>query len=311
MKRTTQLVELPPPPRGKTGWPWTEERLQPPTEALNSRLWPRISIVTPSYNQADFIEKTIRSVLLQGYPNLEYIVIDGASSDGSQNIISKYESWLDYWVSEPDKGQAHAINKGASIAGGKIFGWLNSDDFFMPGALHVVAELYRKHQEAVAWVGGCYRIKPNGQILSRVIPRNLDRDSLADWYWQGFFFQPSCFFVARAWEELGYLDESLYIAFDYDWWLRLMTLGPFTSTTKMLSVATIHRDAKTQARINKMRAEMSTVQMRHGYLDYQRFENSWLIRSLRSRFVRSRVKKALSELLMSRVHRYIPWVWDE
>jgi glycosyltransferase involved in cell wall biosynthesis len=270
----------------------------------NGDPWPKISIVTPSYNQAEFIEETIRSVLLQGYPSMEYMVIDGASTDGSAEIIRKYEPWLDHWISEPDRGQVHAINKGATRARGEVFGWLNSDDFFMPGAMRVFAEMHQEHPRAVAWVGGCYRIKPNGRILSRVVPRHLDRDSLADWWWQGFFFQPSCLFTTRAWDVLGSLDESLNLAFDLDWWLRLAGLGEFASTSKMLSVATIHREAKTQAKLAEMRAETLSVQMRHGYPG---MADHWLARSLKSPFVRSRVKNALAEILMSRARLYLPW----
>ena len=259
----------------------------------------------------NYIEQTIRSVLLQGYPNLEYIIFDANSTDGSQNIIQKYAAWLDYWVSEPDRGQAHAINKGADRASGEIFGWLNSDDFFMPGAMQIIAKMHREHPAAVAWVGGCYRIKPDGLILSRVLPRNLDRDGLADWWWQATFFQPSCLFTTRAFKKLGHLDESLYIAFDLDWWLRLTTLGKFELTSEMISIATIHQDAKTQSIKEKMRSEMSIVQLRHGYPDYQKLTNSWLIRSLKSSLIRTRVINALSELLMSRVHLYFPWEWEK
>src|SRR5688572_28969334 len=107
--RCPMLSDLPAPPPGKTGWPWTEETFQLPEAMPDGKRWPRISIVTPSYNQGQFIEETIRSVLLQCYPNLEYIVIDGGSTDDSVEIIEKYKSWLTYWVSEPDKGQVDAI----------------------------------------------------------------------------------------------------------------------------------------------------------------------------------------------------------
>ena len=110
--RCPSLRELPTPPPGKTGWPWTEESAQLPEQMPDGSVWPRISIVTPSFNQAAFVEETIRSVLLQGYPSLEYFIIDGASSDSSVELIKKYERWLTGWVSERDRGQSHAINKG-------------------------------------------------------------------------------------------------------------------------------------------------------------------------------------------------------
>jgi len=118
--RCPTLSGLPPPPNDRVGWPWTEAT-PPAGETLpDGRPWPKISIVTPSYNQGQFIEETIRSVLLQGYPNLEYLIIDGGSTDGSVEIIRKYEPWLAYWVSERDGGQSEAINKGFRRATGEI-----------------------------------------------------------------------------------------------------------------------------------------------------------------------------------------------
>src|SRR5213592_2149932 len=129
------LVDLPAPPWGKSGWPWTVESPQLTDTRPDGYPWPRISIVTPSYNQGQFIEETIRSVLLQGYPNLEYIVIDGGSTDESIAILRKYEKWIAHWVSERDKGQSEAINKGFAQATGEIFAWLNSDDVYERGAI--------------------------------------------------------------------------------------------------------------------------------------------------------------------------------
>jgi cellulose synthase/poly-beta-1,6-N-acetylglucosamine synthase-like glycosyltransferase len=112
LMRCPRLHELPSAPPGKTGWPWTEESTAPPPSMADGKDWERITIVTPSFNQGAFIEETIRSVLLQGYPNLEYIVMDGGSTDNSVQIIKKYSPWLNYWVSEPDGGQSDAINRG-------------------------------------------------------------------------------------------------------------------------------------------------------------------------------------------------------
>jgi len=121
------LVEkLPPAAPGRTGWPWTEET--DPAIYAGREDWPRISIVTPSFNQAQYLEETIRSVLLQNYPNLQYLVMDGGSTDGSVEIIKKYSPWIDHWVSEKDRGQSHAINKGLERCDGEWFNWINSDD---------------------------------------------------------------------------------------------------------------------------------------------------------------------------------------
>jgi glycosyltransferase involved in cell wall biosynthesis len=231
----------------------------------DGRPWPKISIVTPSYNQDQFIEETIRSVLLQGYPNLEYIIIDGGSTDNSVEIIKKYSPWLTYWVSEPDRGQSHAINKGFSRARGEIFSWLNSDDFLLPRALSYIVEARKKDPSAVAWVGGCYCTTPEGRIVAEIVPRGLERDRMANWGHDGWFFQPSCFFAAWAWQKTEGLDESLHYAMDLDLWIRFAGLGPFKLVPSFLSAAGIHDEAKTQAERSKMDAEISFIEIRHGY----------------------------------------------
>src|ERR1700750_2702693 len=137
--RCPSLDELPPPPPGKTGWPWTEAGRSVEDFADHSH-WPRITIITPSYNQGHFLEETMRSVLLQGYPDLEYLVIDGGSTDNSVALIRKYEAWLAYWTSEADRGQAHAINKGLERVTGSLWGWINSDDLLNQNSLALVGK---------------------------------------------------------------------------------------------------------------------------------------------------------------------------
>jgi glycosyltransferase involved in cell wall biosynthesis len=140
------LAELPSPPPGRIGWPWTQGSPQ-----IEGKNWPSITIVTPSYNQGRFLEETIRSVLLQGYPKLQYVIIDGGSSDETLEVVRKYEPWIDHWVSEPDAGQADAINKGLIHSTGEIFQFINSDDYLAPGALFAVARAMEGH-DAVAGI---------------------------------------------------------------------------------------------------------------------------------------------------------------
>ena len=144
--RCPSLKDLPAPPAGKTGWPWTEETPFPSDENPQGFVWPKISIVTPNYNFGDFIEETIRSVLLQGYPDLEFIIIDGGSSDNSVEIIKKYAPWIAYWSSEPDECQAAAINKGIKHCTGQIFNWICSDDILFKMALRTVGEAFSINQ---------------------------------------------------------------------------------------------------------------------------------------------------------------------
>jgi len=149
MSGAVNLADLPPPPEGRDGWPWTQGGAPLAPVRPDGSPWPRISIVTPSYNQGRFLEETIRSILLQGYHDLQYIVIDGASTDETLEVIRKYERWIDHWVSEKDDGQADAINKGLAHCTGEIFQFINSDDYLAPGALKAVAEAVDGH-DAVA-----------------------------------------------------------------------------------------------------------------------------------------------------------------
>lgn len=172
-----KIQDLPPPPSGRSGWPWTDASPQLPQKRPDGSEWPRITIVTPSYNQGEYIEETIRSILLQGYPNLEYFVMDGGSTDGAVDVIRKYARWIDYWESVPDQGQAHAINKGLKRATGDWFHNVNSDDFLSYAALgsifqtlkegDVIAFPVRVFDEKSEWVAENKNITLKNFILAR------------------------------------------------------------------------------------------------------------------------------------------------
>jgi len=228
------------------------------------RTLPKITVVTPSYNQGAFLEGTIRSVLDQGYPRLEYSIIDGGSTDDSVSIIKRYENRLAYWVSEKDRGQGHAINKGISRATGDILGWLNSDDMLEPGALHTVAEHAIRFPDAGAFVGHGRIIDVTGKEIYYRKPGELTFEGLCQWLEGGDFLQPSCFFTRDAWEATGQLDESIHIALDVDLWLRMVKKVEFRIIDKLLSTSLSHPNAKTTAFRNHMVLDCAMVIARTG-----------------------------------------------
>jgi hypothetical protein len=237
----TILSELPL-PHGKTGWPWTEETPQLPDRMAEGSPWPRVSIVTPSFNQGQSIEETIRSVLLQGYPNLEYLVIDGGSTDCSVEIIKKYEPWLTYWVSEKDRGQSHAINKGFARSTGEIMAWLNSDDVYAPRTMETVA-ISMADELGCLLVGSGIGTTASDQLEGALDTRKPTWDEMI--YEGRTFPQPSVFWTRDLWKSAGPLDEALYFVMDYEYWLRLRPNAEnLIFLDNILSIARNHPEQK-------------------------------------------------------------------
>lgn len=241
------LIELPPPPEGKTGWPWTVETPPLPPARPDGSPWPRISIVTPSYNQGQFLEETIRSVLLQGYPDLEYIVIDGGSTDGAEHIIQKYAKWLTYWHSGPDAGQASAINIGIAKCSGEWLNWLNSDDMLAENAL--------------AKIAGLCALRPDADLISgsRLICREIGSGWAVDPVWQnswrdylidsGVFPQEASFYSARAAQIAGPLMEDSNYQFDVIHFLKILRAARrIVVTNEILTLMHVHARQKTRER---------------------------------------------------------------
>lgn len=187
---------------------------------------PLITIVTPSYNQGGFLEQTICSVLDQDYLNIEYIVIDGGSTDNSLEILHKYADHLEFWESIADRGQAHAINKGLQRANGEILGWLNSDDVLLPGTVNRIATAFEKHPEVEVIYGRIERINDRGEVIpTPLLPKDKVVFSKQLIVGECVVNQPGSFWRRRIMEKDGLLDESLVYALDYEYWIRLALSG--------------------------------------------------------------------------------------
>ena len=196
---------------------------------------PRISVVTPSFNQGEFLEATLRSVITQGYPELEYVVIDGGSTDDSVGIIERYEADLAYWVSEPDQGHAHALNKGFARTTGEIMCWINSSDMYYPWTLETVAEIFSQLPQ-VDWIMGTssmFDVSGRPRVVASASGVNV-YDVLAGHY--RCIQQESVFWRRSLWERAGgRLDQSLTCAADLDLWLRFFRLAPLYHVETLLA----------------------------------------------------------------------------
>jgi len=208
---------------------------------------PLISIITPSLNQAGFIERTITSVLTQNYPNLEYYVIDGGSTDGTINILHEKGNSLQ-WISEPDRGQANAINKGLSRVKGEIICYLNSDDELAPGSLRIVGEFFRRHPQAAWLTGRCKTINKQGQEVRRAITIYKDLwlllRSRKVLLVLNYISQPATFWRRTIIDEVGIFDEDLHYVMDYDYWLRISNRYPLWIVPSILAYFRIHPFSK-------------------------------------------------------------------
>ncbi|HWS23040.1 MAG TPA: glycosyltransferase family 2 protein [Anaerolineales bacterium] len=223
----------------------------------------KFSIVTPSFNQAAYIEATIQSVLEQDYQHVEYIIIDGASLDGSVDVIKKYEKKLAAWISEEDNGQTDALNKGFHLATGDIFAWINSDDTYEPGTFKAVAEFFERNPEIGMVYGDAHFIDDEGKRIGKFPAAQTDYARLRAGYVH--IPQQAAFFRAEVWKKVGPLDPDFYFAMDYDLWIRIAKIAKIVYLPgKFWANFRLHTQAKTISADDRCWPEMLKVHYRDG-----------------------------------------------
>jgi glycosyltransferase involved in cell wall biosynthesis len=219
-----KIEDLPPPPEGKTGFPWTTAGETAIEATVLSDNLPKISIITPSFNQGPYIEETIRSILLQGYPNLEFIVMDGGSTDETVEILKKYDRFISFWTSQRDAGQSDAINQGIERATGDIFNWINSDDLLAPNALRHLAAIFQKNPDAQAVCGnylfigtGIPSTQPQRLLMFSTVEKTLALGGMS---------QPSLFWRLDTIKQLKGVNQKLHYTMDWELWHRFFLTIP-------------------------------------------------------------------------------------
>jgi glycosyltransferase involved in cell wall biosynthesis len=239
---------------------------------------PLVSIITPSYNQGQFLDATIQSVLTQDYPNLEYIIVDGGSSDDSVEIIQRYADRLAWWISERDQGHADALNKGFGHASGEIFAWLNSDDTYQPGAIREAVEFLFSHPDISMVYSDADLIDAKGKYIGRFPARQTDYARMLDGSVN--IPQATTFFWGRLWKQAGPLDLTLQYAFDYDLWVRLAKISPVAYVPHTWANFRIHEAGKTVYFDDRCYPDMQRVSQRELGRSSSRLMLRWYLRRL-------------------------------
>lgn len=252
---------------------------------------PLVSVVTPSYNQAPFLEETIASVLDQEYRRIEYIIIDGGSTDGSQDIIRHHAHQLAHWKSESDLGQTDAINKGFALASGSILAWLNSDDTYNPSAVSEAVAYLQDNPEVGMVYGNAYYIDERGNQVGRYPAKATDYKGLRRGV--NTVCQQSMFFRASLWREVGPLDPSFFYAMDYDLWVRIARIAPIAFHDQYWSNFRLHSDSKSMTAAARCWPEMMRVHFRDGGSVFSIIYAKYLLRRVLEPIMPWRVKLLL------------------
>ncbi len=224
---------------------------------------PTITIVTPSYNQGHFLDEAICSVLSQAYPRLQYMVIDGGSTDSSRDVIARYSSKLDYWIIQKDRGQSDALRKGFSRASGDLMGWLNSDDILYPGALQRIAKAYEANPGSI--IAGHVAVFSERKSCEWIIKqRHLSvHDMVAIWTGKACYSQPGVFFPRQAYQRAGGIDVALHLCMDHDLMNRMLRTHSVAYVNEIIAGARLHPQSKTCSQAGAQIAEAYEVSRRY------------------------------------------------
>jgi glycosyltransferase involved in cell wall biosynthesis len=306
------VKDLPAPPVGKRGWPWTVGSRPLPLRRADGSEWPRLSIVTPSYNQGRFLEMTIRSVLLQGYPNLEYVVIDGGSSDESVEVLKKYDAFIKYWVSEPDQGQTDAVNKGLKITTGSLLGWINSDDVYTRDAIRKVVDAFTNNPKSSVVHGSRILIDENNWVFgcSPIPDFNPPHTPFV-------VTTETTFWRKSEMEKVGFLNVDFRFAMDLEFISRIYcNNSSFVRIDDYLGYFRCHSDAKSSTISHVGAEESSTVWSQLFNSDYPfnypRTEKSLILREFIKHpivigipYFLNKARKALIMKILLTLHHYL------
>lgn len=250
---------------------------------------PLVTIVTPSYNQAPYLEETIKSVLSQTYNKIEYIIIDGGSEDGSLDVIRKYADYLAHWVSEKDRGQTEAINKGFDLARGEILAWINSDDTLLPNAVEEAVQFLQANQEIGLVYGDANYIDEKSRVIGKFPASQTDLKRLRRGYVH--IPQQASFFRKTLWDQVGPLDPEFFFAMDYDLWVRIASVSEIRYVPRTWANFRLHRDAKTINADERCWPEMLEVHFRDGGSWFAPIVMKYYLRKLAAPFIRRRRKR--------------------
>ena len=290
----------------KRHWPYSQYT----AKNSDSVKWPKISIVTPSYNQGQYIEETILSVINQNYPNLEYIIIDGGSTDNTVDIIKKYEQHINYWISEPDRGQSDAINKGLEQCTGEIFGWINSDDYYCENALNVIGANFTEDIHVLCGYSRRFDNKKGAESSDVKLARTslhyeLEKDLLSH-----YFIQVPTFFKCSVVKELGGVNQNLHFVMDSELWLRYLLKYQYNKIKFIddrLANYRLHDSSKTIAQQQGFQEEMLKVYQRlYALLGFSDKEIKLLINKP-LRIINSEKSYSVTAISKTKLRKYAYW----